>query len=60
MWDFFKSILEELQPSDVLQLKYILKDSFTGRFIEFISLLKWKVKECSRICKHEADFLVIA
>ena len=32
MRDFFKYILEELQPPDVQQLKFILKDSFTGRF----------------------------
>ena len=32
MRDFFESMVEELQPSDVQELKYILKDSFTGRF----------------------------
>lgn len=32
MKDFFKSILEELQPLEVQQLNYILKDSFKGRF----------------------------
>ena len=31
MRNFFQSIMEELQPSDVQQLKYVLKDSFTGR-----------------------------
>ena len=32
MRNFFKSVVEELQSSDVQQLKYILRDSFTGRF----------------------------
>lgn len=27
-----KSIVEQLQPSDVKELKYILKDSFPGMF----------------------------
>ena len=39
MRNFFKSIVEELQSSDVQQLKYILRDSFTGRFHWIFSLL---------------------
>ena len=30
-----ESIVEQLQPSDIGELKYILKDSFTGRFQRF-------------------------
>ena len=56
--DFFKSFVEELQPSDVQQLKYILKDSFTGRFYWIFSLVAYQISESSRTYKHEADFLV--
>ena len=28
----FKSLVEQLQPSDVKELQYILKDSFAGKF----------------------------
>ena len=32
MRDFIEYILKDLQPPDVQQLKFVLKDSFTGRF----------------------------
>ena len=37
MTDFLRLIEEQLQPQNVADLQYVLKHSFTGKFLEFQS-----------------------
>ena len=47
-----ESIAGQLQPSDIEELKYILKDSFTGMFHSNPSALERKFIACLRIFNY--------
>lgn len=39
--EIFRSIIEELQPLDVENLKYIMRDNFTGKIYRTLSFISF-------------------